>query len=435
MMKKLFAAMLLMTAFALGANGQETRFAGGDISLLPSYEQVNTPYLDRSGAKINDLVTYVHDVCHWNSCRVRLFVDPVIINADGTKQGEVQDLEYATALCRRIKDAGMNLLLDFHYSDTWADPVKQAIPRAWQSLTEEQLLDTMYGYTKMCLETMVAAGATPDFIQIGNEISYGMLWRGSSNSTQDKVHASNEATYQTETAQWTRFGNLLKNAGRAVREVCPEAKIVIHIERTANASMCNWFYTFLERQNVDYDVIGLSYYPFWHGWLDHELHNTLTVLHNNFPTKPIQIVETAYYNNWWPSSGVNYNTSTQWAASAAGQAAYLRALIDKLEQYDFVDGLYYWFPEENGCGGATWSESNIVINSWLNRGLFNPDNHKAYEGLYLLADFISDGTELENVGTADADGIIYSLLGQPLGTDLNALPTGTYIRNHRVVIR
>jgi len=366
------------------------KYVGGDISLLPSYEAANTPYIGRDGQKIADLVQYLHDTCQWTSCRVRLFVNPVITNADGTKQGEVQDLAYVTALGKRIKDAGMQFMLDFHYSDTWADPVKQTIPTAWQSIPDAELPDTVYAYTKRCLEELTAAGAAPDLIQVGNEVSYGMLWRGSAKSTSDAVHAYDDAKYNEELTRWERFGKLLNAGSRACREICPKAQVVIHIERTANANMCVNYYTYLERQNVDYDVIGLSYYPFWHGTLETQLHQALTKLHTRFPDRKILIVETAYYNNYWPSDGISYDTRSTWPATPAGQAAFITALCERLKQYDYVNGLYYWFPEENGCGGNTWSASNIVITSWLNRGLFNPDNnkHQVYDGLYRISDFL-----------------------------------------------
>lgn len=364
------------------------RWVGGDISLLPSYEAVKTPYYDFNGKKIDDVITFLHDSCHWNAARVRLFVNPVITNADGTKQGEVQDLAYVCALGKRIKDAGMAFMLDFHYSDTWADPVKQAIPRAWQSLSEEQLLDTVYTYTRHCLQELVAAGATPDFVQIGNEISYGMLWRGSSNSTTDKVHAYDDNTYNEELSQWQRFAAFLNNGSKAVREVCPQAKIIIHIERTPSKDMCVNFYKYLDLQKVDYDVIGLSYYPFWHGWLDNELRNTLNALEKSQPNRKVQIVETAYYNNYFPTDGsAKYNTTNKWGASENGQNAFLKDLCVELKKHSNVDGLYYWFPEENGNGGASWSESTLVITNWLNRGLWDPQKHKAYKGLLRLQDF------------------------------------------------
>ena len=365
-------------------------YVGGDISLLPAYEAANTPYKGRDGQLIPDLITYLRDTCRWNSARVRLFVDPVIVNADGSRQGEVQDLAYVTALGQRIKQAGMAFMLDFHYSDTWADPVKQYIPARWSEVPDEILPDTVYAYTKHCLQTLVAAGATPDLIQIGNEISYGMLWRGNPKNSTDPVHAYDDAQYEKEINQWIRFGNLLKKAAEAVREVCPNAQIVIHIERTAMADMCKNFFTYLTRQEVPFDVIGLSYYPFWHGWLNTQLPATLSALHSAFPNTPIQIVETAYYNAYWPSSGISYDTRKYWPATPAGQDAYLADLIATLRQYDYVNGLFYWFPEENGCGGNTWNANKIVITSWLNRGLFNPaDNqHQAYPGLYRLSDFI-----------------------------------------------
>lgn len=364
------------------------RWAGGDISLLPSYEAVKTPYYDFSKKKIDDVIAFLHDSCHWNAARVRLFVNPVVTNADGTKQGEVQDLAYVCALGKRIKDAGMAFMLDFHYSDTWADPVKQAIPRAWQSLSEEQLLDTVYSYTRHCMQELAAVGATPDFVQIGNEVSYGMLWRGSSNSTTDKVHAYNDGTYNEELTQWQRFAAFLNNGARAVREVCPQAKIIVHIERTPNKDMCVNFYKYLDLQHVDYDIIGLSYYPFWHGWLDSELRNTLNALEKSQPNRKVQIVETAYYNNYFPTDGsAKYTTTGKWKASEDGQDAFLKDLCIELKKHSNVDGLYYWFPEENGNGGATWSADKIVITNWLNRGLWEPNKHTAYKGLLRLQDF------------------------------------------------
>ena len=418
---------------SLQADDQVLRLSGGDISLLPSYEKYNTPYKDQQGNKISDLVTYASTTLGWNACRVRLFVDPCIINPDdGTHQGEVQDLAYVTALGKRIKDAGMYFLLDFHYSDTWADPVKQVIPTAWQSLSEEQLYDTMYTYTRMCLRTLVDAGATPDYVQIGNEISYGILLRGKSTTSQDRIYPSD--TYDSHPEQWGRFCGLLNQGAKAVREVCPKAQIAIHIERTPNRNACVQFYKNINQGEVDYDIIGLSYYPFWHGRLDVELKNTLNALHEGNPDKQIQILETAYYNNYWPSSGISYDTRSTWAASPEGQDTYLADLIEALQQYDFVNGLYYWFPEENGCGGPSWNANTIVIDNWLNRGLFDPNNHKAYAGLYRLGNYASKPiTTVSNVLNASSSGIYYTTLGLPMGCEKSALPTGVYIFNAKKV--
>ena len=361
------------------------RWVGGDISLLPSYEQAKTPYKDAKGKTIDDVVTYVHDSAHWNAARVRLFVNPVIINPDDNKrQGEVQDLPYVQKLGKRIKDAGMAFMLDFHYSDTWADPTKQTIPSAWQNVPQGQVMaDTVYQYTKRCLTALVAAGATPDFIQVGNEISYGMLW---SRKGADMVKPN--SSYDECKANWEKLSSYLNAGARACREICPDAKIVIHIERTTSPQQCVNYYTYIGKNNVDYDIIGLSYYPFWHGYLD-KLRSTLTSLRSNFPDKQVQIVETAYYNNYFPTKeqGGTYQTTDKWKANESGQSSYIKDLCTELKIHSNVTGLYYWFPEENGNGGSSYNANNIVIDTWINRGLWNPSNHKAYSGLMSLQDF------------------------------------------------
>ncbi len=363
------------------------RWVGGDISLLPSYEEANTPYNDADGNLIPDVVRYVHDSAHWNAARVRLFVNPVIINPENSKrQGEVQDLNYVKALGKRIKDAEMAFMLDFHYSDTWADPTKQTIPSAWQNISQgEEMAAKVYEYTRSCLTELVAFGATPDFIQVGNEISYGMLW---SRKGADMV--SPNSNYEDYQANWEKFSSYLNAGARACREVCPQAKIVIHIERTTSASQCVNFYNYIGRNNVDYDIIGLSYYPFWHGYLD-KLSSTLKALKNNFPDKPVQIVETAYYNNYFPTDGsATYTTTDKWGASEKGQNSYIKALCEELKKNSNVNGLYYWFPEENGNGGSSYNANNIVIDDWLNRGLWDPSKHKAFMGLMSLQNFYEE---------------------------------------------
>ena len=275
-MKKLLLSFIsIFSLLSLNLQAETTQhWVGGDISLLPSYEKYNTPYYDASGNTIGDVVTYVHDECGWNACRVRLFVNPTE-RTSGAHTGVVQDLAYVKKLGKRIKDAGMKLMVDFHYSDCWADPSYQDIPASWkQNTSNEALADSMYQYTKRCLTELKAYGAEPDFVQVGNEISYGMLWR----STGDKVYPSQaKANYST---QWARLSQLLNSGCSAVREVCPDCKIVIHTERSGVSSQTVNFYNYIS--DVDYDIIGLSYYPFFHNTLSN-LGTTLTNLQNQFP--------------------------------------------------------------------------------------------------------------------------------------------------------
>ncbi|MBO4605097.1 MAG: glycosyl hydrolase 53 family protein [Bacteroidales bacterium] len=353
---------------------------GGDISMLQSYEDNKVSFLDANGAKIDDVLKYMKsEEVGWNAQRVRLFVDPKKKNPDGAVDPQVcQDLDYVVRLCKRIKAEGFALLLDFHYSDTWADPANQWIPASWASLSEDQLKTKIYEYTKECLQALVAAGATPDFIQPGNEISYGMLW----SATVNRSSKENRCFTNSSDANWNRFIGLLNQAIKACREVCPKAKIVIHSERSGKADVLKDFCNRLS--GVDYDIIGLSYYPFWHNGLG-ILSNTLNMLAKSFPSKKVQIVETAYYYQWQPSvgGGIDYDFSSTWAISPAGQAAYAKDLIAELRKHPNVNALYWWFPEENGNGPG-----NAVLTGWVNRGLWDDNTHKALPGLYVLKDFL-----------------------------------------------
>lgn len=400
-MKKILLAAFTTLFFSTQA---QSHLVGGDISLLPSYEKYNTPYYDANGTKIADVVSYLHDECGWNACRVRLFVNPT----DPQQEGVVQDVAYAKELCKRIKDAGMKLMIDFHYSDTWADPTKQEIPSTWKSNTSnEALADSVYEYTKRSLKQLKEYGAEADYVQVGNEISYGMLWR----NTSDKVYPS-QAKSQNATA-WARLSQLLKKGCQAVREVCPLAKIVIHTERAKEKSQTVNFYNYIS--DVDYDIIGLSYYCFWHGSLS-TLGGTLDELKSSFPNKEVQIVETAYYYQYYPSTSDYANYTSVWPATANGQKKYVEDLVAELLKHDNVSSLYYWFPEENGNGGPSWNANTIVINSWVNRGLWDDNSHKALPALQSLKALRAGDAAIESV-TADATSTpssCYTLSGQRL---------------------
>ena len=396
-----------------------SRLVGGDMSLLPSYEAASVKYFTQSGTRINDVLAYVaSSEVGWNAIRVRLFVDPAKASDKDKKQGVCQDLDYVTALGKRIKEAGLQFLLDFHYSDSWADPAKQNKPSAWSSMSVEQLNDVMYSYTKECLQHLVSNQATPDYIQIGNEISYGMLWQTG------RVHANN-------TDRWDTFAGFLNQGAKACREVCPKARIIIHVERAGDHNYTLNYYTKLDKYNVDYDIIGLSYYPFWHKALS-QLSTTLNTLEKNFPNREVQIVETAYYYQYKPSTDYD-STSAPWAVTPAGQKEYVDALIAELEKHSNVTGLYWWFPEENGY-------QNSVIGSWVNRGLFNNSNGRALPALYALKNFL--GTSGIDQPTTDTslwgrtEGASYNLAGQRIDEQLllNAQHPTISITNHRKVI-
>lgn len=427
-MRKILLALGVFFAATLSAQTGKCSYVGGDISLLPSYEASNTVYLDQNGSKIDDLIPWLIDKCGWNTFRVRLFVNPQKKNQKSEFDPAVcQDIEFVKVLGKRIKDAGGRFMLDFHYSDTWADPVSQKLPSAWSDCnTAEKKAAKVYSYTKESLEALKAAGACPDLVQVGNEISYGMVGI--------QVHP-----YDKSGDDWDGFVSVLKDGCKAVREVCPDAKIIIHTERSGNSTQTEYYYNKLK--GVDYDIIGLSYYPFWHGPL-----STFSVTLNNlasvFPDKKVQIVETAYYFQYWPSEGITFDSRSTWACSADGQYGYIKDLIAELKKHDNVDGLSYWCPEEAGNGdAANWtSMEGVVISAWINRGLWWSSNSNGHWPLTsggnmtvsLLKDALSaEAAGISSVKTPVAEGCTFNIAGQRVDDSYK----GVVIQNGRKFYR
>ena len=363
---------------------------GGDISMLTKYEAhqlmalgygvTSAYYRDINNQRINDVITWVKQQ-GWNAARVRLFVNPENASNADKGQGVIQNLDTVKVLGRRIKDAGMKFMLDFHYSDSWADPVKQFTPAEWADLDDEALTQKVYEYTRDCLRELKAAGATPDYIQTGNEISYGMLWGpvGTPTANLKKCYMGNEAN-------WDRFANLLKAAGRACREECPRAKIILHTERVAKVNILLNFYNQMRNKQVDYDIIGLSYYPYFHGDLGN-LAIALNNVSNSYQDKDIMIVETGYCYHYAISG--DYDLSSTWPITYEGQRKFTADLITKLKPYAKVKGLFWWFPEANeyGLGGNYWSVLHVNDN-WYNAGLWDHATGKALPALYELKSFV-----------------------------------------------
>lgn len=383
------------------------RYAGGDISLLPDYEAAGAKYRDHAGQPIADLIPWLHDQ-GMNAMRVRLFVDPDTYRIDHAADSDpdtrydpnaCQSLEYILPLCRRIVDAGMALMLDIHYSDTWADPAKQWTPKAWEGLDDEALASQVYDYTRSVLLALRDAGVTPAFIQTGNEISYGMLWGPVGTDTPLK-------TLMGSDANWERLAMLLKSAGRACRQVCPDARIVLHTERVAQTGVTTNFYDKMSALGVDYDIIGLSYYPYFHGPIS-VLDRVLNTLQARYPLKSIMIVETGYPLKW-EVPGTTHDTSDVWPLTEAGQLAYATDLVDTLEAHPTCDGLFWWWLEYNPFGTS--------LSGWYNAPLFNPSTGRATAALAEICSYATTGglsLPLPD-STPSAPAALYDLSGRPV---------------------
>lgn len=366
------------------------RVVGGDISMLTKYEAHqrmalryginNAHYYDVNSAVIDDVITWTKQQ-GWNAARVRLFVNPANASATDKGQGVIQNLDTVKVLGQRIKQAGMRFMLDFHYSDSWADPVKQYTPAEWAGLNDEELAVKVYEYTRDCLRALKAAGATPDYIQTGNEISYGMLWGPVGTPAAQLLKC-----YSGDETNWERFTNLLKAAGRACREECPNAKIILHTERVAKPAIMLNFYNQMRNKGVDYDIIGLSYYPYYHGDLNN-LTLALNSLTNSYQDKDIMIVETGYSYHYTISG--DYDLTSTWPLTLEGQRQFTADLIARVKPYTRVKGIFWWFPEANeyGLGGNYWSTLHVNDN-WYNAGLWNHETGRATPALYELKSFV-----------------------------------------------
>jgi beta-galactosidase len=243
------------------------KMMGADISFLPQLEDRGLKFSDKGVEK--DAIQILKD--HgFNYVRLRIFNDPARDSGYSPKKGFC-DLEHTKQMAKIVKAAGMKLLLDFHYSDYWADPGKQYKPAAWRGLSFTDLKKALYDYTKKVIEELKAQGTTPDIVQIGNEINHGIVWPEGNVSNIDG------------TAQ-------LLNAGTAaVKSVDPNIVMMLHVALGGqNHESVNFIDNMIAR-GVPFDVIGESYYPKWHGTLD-DLRDNLNDLVRRY-NKDVIVVE------------------------------------------------------------------------------------------------------------------------------------------------
>jgi len=287
-----------------------------------------------------------------NTARLRIWHTP---------SSSHSSLKETLLLAQRAKSKGMKILLDIHYSDSWADPANQTLPKAWQSLSFASLKDSVAAYTQMVLREFKKVGCFPEFIQIGNEITCGMLW-----------NFGRVCDGYNSPQQWKQLGELLDTAIVVYRAEAPNkdsAEVMIHIDRGGDPAGAKWFFENLKKQNVAFDIIGLSYYPWWHGNLN-ALQRTLDTLTQLFPQK-ILIAETAYpfSLNWCDNTGNIVGLQSQllpgYPATLEGQSQYLQQ----------VTSLVSALPNNRGMGVVYWASDWICAtgasSSWENLALFD----------------------------------------------------------------
>ncbi|MEI7472651.1 MAG: glycosyl hydrolase 53 family protein [Chitinophagaceae bacterium] len=325
-------------------------YRGADLSFIPEIETTPTIYYNSNG-QAQDALTILKN-SGMNIVRLRLWHSPANGNS-GLAQVE--------AFAQRIKAAGLQWWLDIHYSDTWADPGQQTPPAAWQAASYANQLDSVYNYTYSVMNDLKNKNILPIIVQVGNETNSGMLWNIG------KVGGSFDAN-------WPQYAGLVKKGILAVKTIDPSIKVMLHFAGTNGAS---WFYNNLQTQGVNYDIIGLSYYHWWHNRNLSELQTDLTALANTF-NKDIFIAETAYpFSLGWNDYTNNiFGSSTTllpgYDASPAGQLKFLSDLRTVIAAVPNNHGLgfCYWEPAWVAYRGNAASNGS----PWENLALFDFNN-------------------------------------------------------------
>ncbi|ARN56606.1 glycoside hydrolase family 53 protein [Sedimentisphaera salicampi] len=320
-------------------------YYGADISALAKIEQMGGEFKS-DGQPADPIELFTQN--GWNCARLRLFVNP------NHKGAVVNDLEYTLKLAERAKTAGMDLLLDLHYSDTWADPGHQRKPAEWKNLDFYRLREKVESYTARVIKSFCDKGICPEMVQIGNEINPGFLW------PEGKIEWKNEKS-------WLRFAHLIKAGIRGVRKASPEGKrikTVIHTALGGNVSATKTFFDHMEKYRVDYDVIAQSCYPWWHGTLE-EIGKNLEFMADRYD-KEIIIAETAYPHKEKFSQGKGDWTEERmaWPMNEKGQAQFLKELTKtaKSTPNGKCIGIFYWYPESiNVKGMHTWMNGAMAL--------------------------------------------------------------------------
>jgi arabinogalactan endo-1,4-beta-galactosidase len=330
---------------------QKPLVIGADISLYNRLREAGAVYYNEGQPMPLPELLVAKGYTH---ARLRLFHNP------SGKGAQVNALDYTMELARTCVAAGMKIFLCLHYSDTWADPGKQYIPKAWENLNFDQVKEAVYAYTHDLLEQFLKNGIRPDMVQIGNEVTPGFLWEHGRVSEAHYINSTewSDEDFSNKRASWRKFAQLLNSGIRATRDVLGNnTEIMIHVDRGGDAKSALGFFHKLSEFKLDFDSIGLSYYPFWHGTLE-DLKNTIVTLHD-VTGKAIHVAEVALPAVHHPiyggkdakeaaeMLGITGTREVEYPISPEGQAEFLQDLHKMLLELrpQGASGLFYWAPE------------------------------------------------------------------------------------------
>lgn len=356
---------------------------GMDISSVIALEQSGVKYYNRYGQK-EDLFKILADN-GVNYIRVRVWNDPYDSNGKGYGGGN-NDVAKAITIGKRATQNGMKLLVDFHYSDFWADPQKQTVPKAWKDMTFDAKNTALYQFTKDTLNTLKSNQIDIGMVAVGNEIT---------NSFCGELRSRNN------------YFTLLSSGSKAVREVLPNAKVAVHYTNP-NRGYTESFASGLKNHNVDYDVFGYSYYPHYHGTFEN-LITQFNVIADNY-NKECMIMETSYGFTTEDTDffgNTYYNSASQtkfgYEISPKGQASIYRDLCDLMVNDVHNNkgiGVCYWEGAWITVGGKSWNENHTI---WEKYGSGWASSYAA-EYDKDVAEYGGNGTNVDNQVFFDSKG-------------------------------
>jgi arabinogalactan endo-1,4-beta-galactosidase len=325
-MKKITTTLAAIFLLFAGNNpSRASDFAfGADLSFLKQAEDRGTVFKDGTNAMPGLQIFKNHG---YNWIRLRIFVEPVGGNLPN-------NLAYSLAEAKDAKKLGYKFLLDFHYASSWADPGKQPTPKAWKTVSHKERVKKVFEYSRDTIAAFCDAGVLPDMVEVGNEVTHGMLWPDGKlpdnwKNFTDYIHAG------------------IKGVG-AGSGTNSHPKILIHIDQGGSIAKTKYFFDNLNRYKIPYDVIGFSYYPWWHGTLL-DLRNNLAFTANTYH-KDIIVVETAY--NWRPARE-SADRVGPFPETPEGQREFLdevtRVALNTPDQR--CKGIFWWEPAVGNRGG------------------------------------------------------------------------------------
>jgi arabinogalactan endo-1,4-beta-galactosidase len=338
---KTFLSLVAIVILSTSHGFAQDFIVGADVSDLRQMEADGVRFTDGGVARPGLRILKDHG---YTWVRLRVMVDPVKLP---------NTLAYTIAEAKDAKAMGFKMLLDLHYSDDWADPQHQWVPRAWAGMSHEELVKAVFAYTRDTVTAMRKAGVMPDMVQVGNEVTVGMMWPDA------------RLPYN-----WKEFTDLLRAGIKGVDEGCgpmfsrvKRPKIMIHIDKGGNMVATQWFFDNLEQYHLNYDVIGQSYYPWWQGSLE-DLKKNIEFTHTTYH-KDVIVVETAY--DWRP--GETFKGRSPFPETPEGQREFLTALNKVAHETPGCEGIFWWEPMAGG--------------SISKRALFD-DDHKALPAIHVF---------------------------------------------------